>query len=614
MVYFLWRCGTVVGIFFFQIEAVKAQFDDDDDWGDDDAFGDDAGGTTDTDFSQYQDPASEAMPSYSSLGQFGEAAVSVDSIPCAQIGKDVLLRNGTAVDAAIAVLFCNGVVNPHSMGIGGGFFMTIFLPNGSSYALVAREMAPEKSFLEMFKNNTEGNMSMAEGPLSVAVPGEIKGYWEAKQRLGNPEVSWASLVEPTIKMCEDGIIVPSDLGDRVLPRRADRISENPHFKQVFYNEEKKRLHRTGELYKRPVFARTLRKIAEHGADGFYSGEVAEDLVDDIQKAGGIITKRDLERYHVIWEDPIKIKLPNSGGLSVISSPPPASGAITASILGIVANYKPEPLDRRRPLSWHRFAEAAKYAYARRTYLGDWNNATIQKEVEELIRNLTSRHWLNETRNQISDETTFEPKHYGVKNGGQEDSGTAHMSILGPAGDAVSVTSTINLWLGGFVMSPKTGIILNNEMDDFSYPYKEGNTFGFPPSANNYLHPRKRPVSSMSPTIVHDSENRVVAVVGASGGNKIISAVAQVMYRIIYLGQNVKEAIDSRRCYHTLFPNRFDCEIGVTKWLKRGLEKFNHHTEKFPIGGAMVQAIHVNRNTGEVTANADYRKNGTVEGF
>ena len=262
----------------------------------------------------------------------------------------------------------------------------------------------------------------------------------------------------------------------------------------------------------------------------------------------------------------------------------------------------------------RFVEACKFAYAKRTLLGDWSVESIASGVREVVSNMTSEAWWAETRARISDTATHtDPRWYGAEFFSVEDSGTAHMSILSPQGDAVSVTSTVNLLYGSKFMSPRTGIVLNNQMDDFSYPGIV-NAFGVPPSESNMVAPGKRPVSSMSPTIVVDSDNRVVAIVGASGGTKIITSVAQVIYRMVYMGQSVKEAVDARRLHHQLVPMRIVYEEGVTRWLVDGLRGVGHEVSKSRVGGSIIQAVQVDRETGDITANADFRKGGTVAGF
>lgn len=556
-------------------------------------------------------PLTEPQPSASTEGHFLHAAVSVDSVPCAAVGRDILAKHGTAVDAAIAALVCNGVANPHSMGLGGGFLMTIYLANGTAVSLVAREMAPMAATREMYA----GERSSKLGPGASGVPGELKGYWEAKEHYGNPALTWSDLLKPSIDLCENGITVSAAAAKAIRLSEA-HIRADPGLKGLLINPTTDEILVEGDIYRNPTFAATLRKFSSGGAAELYEGETGRQLVKDMRAAGGLMTVEDLAKYRTSWEDPVKAEVPGTE-FSLYSSPPPGSGAILAGILGLVGGYRPSPRDRRNPLAWHRFVESCKFAYARRTLMGDWShNSTspLAAQVTQLVANLTSSSWLEETQTKISDTKTFnDAAYYGAEFYNVEDAGTAHISILSPAGDAVAVTSTVNLYFGSKFRSPNTGIIMNNQMDDFSYPGLV-NAFGVPPSENNMVAPGKRPVSSMSPTVVVDRKGRVVAVVGASGGTKITTAVAQVIYRTVYLGQGIKEAVDARRLHHQLYPNQVLYELGTTRWMADGLKSFGHDTKLFPVGGSIVQALLVDPDTGDITANADFRKGGGVAGF
>jgi len=558
-------------------------------------------------------PLTEPQPSESREGRFLHAAVAVDSKPCARVGRDILARKGTAVDAAIAALFCNGVSNPHSMGLGGGFLMTVYLANGTALSLVAREMAPSASNRDMYSKGR----SSKNGPAASGVPGELMGYWEAKEKLGNPEISWSDLVQPTIELCKNGVPISSALAS-AIQRSEKSIRKDPGLKEIFVNPGTDKILVEGESYRDPVLAETLTRFAERGASELYTQEngTGAKLVSDMGAAGGLMTMEDLASYRTSWEQPVRAALPNTE-FTILSAPPPGSGAILAGILGLVGGYNPGPVDRRSPLAWHRFLEACKFAYARRTLMGDWNHAEsegLKEQVSELVANLTSTSWLDSTRAKISDtKTVNNASFYGAQFFNIEDAGTAHISVLSPAGDAVAVTSTVNLYFGSKFRSRSTGIIMNNQMDDFSYPDLI-NAFGVPPSENNMVAPGKRPVSSMSPTVVVDRSGKVVAVLGASGGTKITTAVAQVIYRVLFLGQAIKEAVDSRRLHHQLYPNQVLYESGTTRWLVEGLQAFGHKTQLFPIGGSIVQALMVEAASGDILANADFRKGGGVAGF
>eukprot|EP00092_Neocalanus_flemingeri_P032577 GFUD01035433.1.p1 GENE.GFUD01035433.1~~GFUD01035433.1.p1 ORF type:complete len:688 (+),score=179.86 GFUD01035433.1:54-2066(+) len=557
------------------------------------------------------DPKVDPEPSESKLGSYEYAAVSVDSIPCAKIGKDVMLMGGNAIDSSIATMYCNTVVNSQSMGVGGGFIMTIYMANGTKLALIARETAPAAASKDMY----HGNENLTHyGPLASGIPGFVAGTWELKQKLGNPAVSWESLLQPAIDMCFEGIIVNNHAYHMMHQERA-RVMADPGLSGVFVNPETGDIWQEEDVYTFPSLGKTLRAIALNGAKEFYEGETGQKLVKDIQAAGGIITMEDLKNYQVQWETPITHKLKNLG-YTLISSPPPGSGAILASILGVMDAYSLTPLDRHRPLAWHRFVEACKFGFATRTEMGDWNDPDIREYVQEIVRNLTSQEWVDHVKSQIDDTKTYlDPTHYGAKTSLTEDHGTCHHSFLSPDGDAVSVTASVNLIWGCKFLSPSTGIIMNNQMDDFASP-NITSAYDVPPSPNNFIAPGKRPMSSMSTTIVVDDQGRVIAVAGASGGTKIITATAQILFRMFYLGQDVKEAIDSRRLHHQLFPMNLNYEDGITTWMRDGLVSYGHNItySKFRVGGAAVQAIHVDPTTGTIQANADFRKRGTVDGF
>merc|ERR1712020_127313 len=242
----------------------------------------------------------------------------------------------------------------------------------------------------------------------------------------------------------------------------------------------------------------------------------------------------------------------------------------------------------------------KFGYAKRTEMGDWNFPPIREHVAKIVKNLTSQDYVEEIKSQIDDSKTFsDPRHYGAEDSLTEDHGTCQHSFLSPDGDAVSVTASINLIWGCKFMSPSTGIIMNNQMDDFASP-NITSAYDVPPAKNNFISPGKRPMSSI---VVTDQQGRVVAVAGASGGTKIITAVAQALLRMLYLGQNVKEAVDARRLHHQLFPMNLNYEDGITTWLMDAMVNYGHNItySKFRVGGAAVQAIRVDPTTGTIQA-------------
>lgn len=341
---------------------------------------------------------------------------------------------------------------------------------------------------------------------------------------------------------------------------------------------------------------------------FYNGTISKMLVEDIKELGGIITAEDFRNYEVQWMEPISFNFQN--GDTVYTSPPPGSGAILSFILNILDGYKFDKNSiedlNKTILTYHRIVEAYKYSYAKRTELGDTNFVNIS----ELLSNLTSREYADNIRSKIMDNTTFQdPKHYGAIYYDKGDHGTAHISIIDQNGDAVSVTSSINLFFGAGVTSKQTGIIFNSVMDDFSFPYFE-NYFGLPGSPHNEMKPEKRPLSSMSPTIIVDKDGEAKMVIGAAGGSVITTSVAWTIIRSLWFGENIKEAVDAPRIHHQLYPMQIMYEYGVIQQILDGLIALGHKIKRNLV--SVICAL--KKDNGQIYANADYRKGGDVYGL
>ncbi|CAB3359782.1 Hypothetical predicted protein [Cloeon dipterum] len=541
-------------------------------------------------------PIDPLPPSDSPMGVYYNAAVAANSYPCNLIGRDVLLDGGNAVDAAIATLFCDGVSSLQSMGLGGGFFMTIY--NGTTkeaFALNAREVAPGAAYEDMF----EGNSTLSQlGGLSVAVPSELKGYWELYQRFGS--LPWARLIQPTIDLCESGIDVGPYLASRIKQKEAE-ILASPTIRELLTDAEGNLLTEGGKIYHTQL-AETLRVIANEGGDALYTGSLVQDFVSDIQALGGIITLQDMADYQVRWQTPVSASLSN--GYTAYTLTSPASGAQLIFMLNILDGFIPAADEIT---TYQRIAETIKYAYGARTHLGDPDFV----DVSELLSNLTSKDYASFIRSRIEDDRTYnDPAHYFAETLNVENHGTAHISIIDKDGSSVSVTSTINLVFGSVTRSLKTGIILNDEMDDFSAP-NITNSFGVPPSPENFIAPGKIPLSSMCPLIVTDANGDVVLSVGASGGTKITSSVIQTALRNLWLNQNIKEAIDAPRIHHQVYPMELKYEYGNVDRIVKGLEAIGHVTSRYT-GGSAVNGVA--RDGQFLTANSDYRRDAVVAGY
>ncbi|XP_029177745.1 glutathione hydrolase 1 proenzyme-like isoform X3 [Nylanderia fulva] len=484
------------------------------------------------------------------------------------------------------------------MGLGGGFFMTIWdAKNKTMDYLDARETAPMAATEDMF----DGNAHLAMyGGLAVAVPGELMGYWEAHKKYGR--LPWSELFEPAIKLCETGSLINDYLAGYLVSKEP-MIRNESSLAKILINPNTGRVWIAGDRIKRPQLAKTLKLIAQHGVDIFYRGNITDNLVREITSFKGIITKEDFAAYRAIWKKPISLKM---GNLTFYSAPPPGSGAILMLILNILHRVLPA---NNENIIWQRIVETFKWAYARRTELGD---PDFVDGIDSILANLTSADFAEIIKGKIKDDrTSQDPRDYGAVTETPEDSGTAHVSVLAPDGSAVSVTSTINQVFGAMIRSESTGIIFNDEMDDFSSP-NITNGFGLPPSPANFIRPGKRPLSSMCPTIVVDQNNNVRLVIGAAGGTKITSSVAISMALHLLSNYNIKEAIDARRLHHQLFPMNVENEKYFCPDTLNYLNKVGHNITTYSGIGSAITAV--SKENGLLTANSDYRRQGSVAGY
>ncbi|KAI7831630.1 gamma-glutamyltranspeptidase [Gamsiella multidivaricata] len=533
-----------------------------------------------------------------SLVKAKHGAVATEEIHCSEIGVQVLRDGGNAMDAAIASCLCIGTVNMFSAGIGGGGFMTVRLPNGTVEVIDFRETAPADAHPNMYKKDP---ILAQKGGLSVAVPGEIRGLELAHKRYG--KLSWKRLFAPSVKMAREGWAVGPELAKRLQIYKMMMETE-PDWAAVFAPNGT--VLREGQWIKRGALADTLEKIGNQGADAFYTGEIAENMVDYIQKNGGILTIKDMEAYKPL------IKKPMVGyyqGRKVYTTPAPTSGPILLSILNILERYELGRYKENANIEVHRLVEAMKFGYAQRTELGDPDFT----EMEDTILSIISKDTAAQVRANISDAQTFPVEYYNPHWGPIDNHGTTHMSTVDQDDMAVALTSTVNLVFGSKLLDPKTGIILNDEMDDFSIPGTP-NAFGLYPSPYNYPEPGKRPLSSCVPTIV-ERDGKFELALGGSGGSRILTSVLQTMLNMYNHRYNVMEAVEAPRVHHQLMPNVVDIESGYSSSDIKFLSTRGHNVTVSDIllAKAEVQAV-MRAEDKLIYAASDSRKHGIAAGY
>ncbi|PZQ67387.1 MAG: gamma-glutamyltransferase [Variovorax paradoxus] len=460
-----------------------------------------------------------------------------------KVGVDVLKRGGNAVDAAVAVGYALAVVYPAAGNLGGGGFMTIQLADGRKTFLDFREKAPLAAKPDMYLDK-DGNVVKGlstKGHLAVGVPGSVSGMEYAREKYGT--LQRAALIKPSIDLAEKGFVLEQGDIDMFNTATAD-FKADPATAAIFLN--KGEAFKVGEKIVQKDLARTLREVSTKGTDGFYKGWVAKAIADSSAAGKGIITTEDLAQYKTREMAPVEC---DYRGYRVVSAPPPSSGGvIICEMLNILEGYPLKDLGWRSAEATHYQIEAMRHAYVdRNSYLGD------PDFVKNPLDRLLDKGYAEKIR------AVIDPKKAGVSKdikpgvAPHEGSNTTHYSIADKWGNAVSVTYTLNDWFGAKVTAARTGVLLNNEMDDFTSKVGVPNLYGLVQGEANKIEPGKRPLSSMSPTIV-SKDGKPVMVVGTPGGSRIITAVMLTMINAIDYGMNVQEAVDAPRFHQQWLPD------------------------------------------------------------
>ncbi|XP_075535074.1 scoloptoxin SSD14-like [Dermacentor variabilis] len=446
-------------------------------------------------------------------------------------------KGGNAIDAAVATLLCHTLALPVSNGIGGGFVATIYLAKEKQVqTLIARETAPAAATQDMFVNKSGASL---RGGLSVAVPGELRGYEELVRNFGNK--TFGEHFEYSIKLARDGIKVTNFLAKKIQ-LEYEHLKEIPALKDLYSKRGTDNPLTEGDTLRNPDLAKTYKELMDKGVDYFYREAMADKIVQAVSDSNGILTQQDLAYYNVHWELPVERKFRD--GRTMYSVRPPASGPVLAYMLGIVDEVREGPDDALNDdsLNYHSVVERNFPA----PFLG---------VVEELLSNEAAEN----SKAKISDSKTHDDvSFYGMAKENRRDGGTSHSCYWDKDNNVVAITSTVNYLFGSQVVPEGTGFILNDQMDDFSTPGLI-NAYGISPSPVNFIKPGKRPQSSMVPTIILDKDKNPEMCVGGSGGSRITSGVGLVAMRTLWQGKNIKQAIDEPRVHHQLLPAELEVE-------------------------------------------------------
>jgi gamma-glutamyltranspeptidase/glutathione hydrolase len=529
-------------------------------------------------------------------------AVAAEHRLASQAGVEILRAGGNAVDAAIAALLAGGVVHPSSSGLGGGGFMLVYLARRASvHAIDFRETAPAAAERDMFvRNRRVDDVASKRGGLAVAVPAEPRGFAYALARYGT--MTFAAVAAPAIRLARDGFEVEAFLAESLEKYRAELAADPALAAELLRPDGGP--YRAGERMRRPALAATLERLSRDGVESFYSGVLADDIVSAVQRSGGILSAADLAGYRVVERPPVVTRY---RGLTVAGMPPPSSGGgVIATALEILEAYRLADLGDDTPTYEHLVAETLKAGFADRARdYGDPDFARVP------LTHLTAPPRAAAIRARFSAVRPLPAATYGAGEPAR-DAGTAHVSVIDAAGNAVACTSSVNTAFGAKVGT--NGIVLNNTMDDFSLQPGVPNAYGLIGNEANSIAPRKRPLSSMSPTIVFDGRGARLAA-GASGGPLIISATLQTVLDVVDFDLGVGDAVNAARVHHQWIPDVLTVEERLPEATRSSLERRGHTLRTIPAIAA-VQAVQRRVENGEprLSAASDARKGGAAAAY
>ena len=531
-----------------------------------------------------------------------------------QAGVDIMKQGGNAVDAAVAVGFALAVVHPQAGNLGGGGFMLFRTADGKLHFLDYREKAPEAAKAKMYQDKDGKvipDMSLV-GYKAIGVPGSVAGLAYAEQHWG--KLPLATVMAPAIRLARDGYALTARETEDFQDKDLAKFAASRHIFQRDGN-----YYKAGDVLKQPELAKTLERIAKD-PDDFYHGAMAKELAADMQRGGGLITEKDLADYEVKERQAIH---GTYRGYDVYSAPPPSSGGIVLmEALNILEGYDLGKMGRT-PEAEHLTIEAYRRAfYDRAEFLGDPDFAQIP--VAQLIDKKYASAWretLNPDKATVSQDLKRpaefnQLERYAATHPplvvGEEPENTTHYSVVDADGNGVSVTTTLNDWLGSRVTAEGLGFLMNDEMDDFSSAPGVPNTYGLIQGPANAIGPGKRPLSAMTPTIV-TKDGKLVLVLGSPGGPTIITTVANALMGVVDYGMNIQQAVNAPRYHHQWMPDQVMMEAAFPENEVAALEKMGHKVERRNKWGD-AECIAINPLTGERMGASDPRNNGKAIGY
>jgi gamma-glutamyltranspeptidase/glutathione hydrolase len=535
-------------------------------------------------------------------GLVSGSGMVVSAHPAAsEVGKAILQKGGNAVDASIAVQLALAVVYPAAGNIGGGGFMVARFADGHVDALDFREKAPDAAYTDMYLGETgEADAEKSyRGHLSAGVPGTVAGLAEAHAKYG--KLPWNELVQPAIDLASKGVVLTKAEAEGLREIQEDLKKFNTISPAHLINDN----WQEGDTLIQADLGKALERIRDGGRAGFYEGQTAQDLVNEMKRGNGLITLQDLKNYTAVWRKPLELNYKN---YKVISMPPPSSGGILLfQMLQAIETYPLKDWGWNSAKSAHLIIEAERRAYAdRAVYIGDPDFTAIP------VKQLTDRAYVDARMKDYNAEIATPSEKIKEGQISKESEQTTHLSIVDAQGNAVSVTTTINAGYGSMVVVGGSGFFLNGEMDDFSVKPGVPNLYGAVGGAVNKIEPGKRMLSSMTPTIL-EKDGNLFMVVGTPGGTTIITSVFQTILNVIEFEKTMQEAVTAPRFHHQWAPDLIFIETGsFTPEVTVELEKLGHKlTDRGSIG--RVDAIKVLSN-GKLEGGADPRGDDAAAGY